>query len=926
MAEEESRENPPPKLGWLGKIAMLGLIRPRATIALSVLVLIGCSLYASNMPVSTSRYDLVSPDNPFQARLLSFFDRFGYPDALVMVVTGGTPEARRKAVDELSTAYEEMPELKGRVLGRVKADQVAELMLLAKPESLRELRNRFDDEPADLIEGGIPRFVSAISGQLEAGLEGGGERAPPAPEGAPVPPESIPPPQAPPGGAKPENQLRDGMKHLATMLRALDTQLAGGDALATLPGFGNIEVAQDGSMDDEGYLISDDGTYHLVALFPELPGDEGHEVKPMVDEVRAVRDGIELGDGVEANLTGLPALVADELVIVKRGILQTSTATTVAILVLLLIAFRSFRYTVLSLLPLGVGVVLTLAATKGIFGGLNLVTSTFVPVLLALGIDFGVYVLSRYGELVRQGESTDVAIRGALAKAGPGMLIGAVTTMMAFLMTTTIEFTAYSELGIITAAGLALMLGVTFLLLPALIFSAGRGKNIRSPELRGMTRLPGLIRKGKYVLPATGLLVAAGFAAFVPRLDFNARYFDFMPDDTESASALRAIEFDKSMSPVLASTPTNGVEEAREVAAKLRDLPSVASVQTATDMLPALDDQGLNALRQGFEGTRDPDFDKLRNRERSTKALASELTDLIDLLDEVAFGLRQAGDKLSVQALENAKKEAQKLKKRLDGLPDDAPAFDEAERQMAALLERSWNTGRAVAKRGHYAPTDLPSVFEARFMSQDGTGLAVYSTPAGNIWDAKTAEVFAEEVTSVAPETSGMAVSIHEHMRMIREGFRTSTLLSGAFVIVILLAGFRKVFDAALASIPVMFGVCIMLGTMALIGMDFDVANVVSVPLILGVGVDAGAHMMHRWRHSADANGGVANLDEVIRGTGSAVLMASLTTASGFAALVLGDYGGMKTLGTSMSIGIFGCLVASLLVLPAVLVALKKAE
>ncbi len=927
MAEDERRDDPPPKLGWLGKIAMLGLVRPRVTIALSVLVLIGCALYAANMPVSTSRYELVSPDNPFQARLLRFFDKFGYPDALVLVVEGGTPEARREAVDKLTDAYEQVPELRGRVLGRVKADQVAELMLLAKPESLRELRSRFDDEPADLIEGGIPRFVSAISGQLEAGLQGGGgDRAPPSPDDDPTPPEGTPPPAAPPGGAQPENQLKEGMTHLASMLRALDTQLAGGDALATLPGFGDIEVAKDGSVDDEGYLVSDDGTYHMVAMFPDLPGDEGHEVKPMVDKVRAIRDGIALGDGVEANLTGLPALVADELVIVKRGIVQTSAATTIAILLLLLIAFRSIRYTVLSLLPLGVGVVLTLAATKGIFGGLNLVTSTFVPVLLALGIDFGVYVLSRYGELVREGESTDVAIRGALAKAGPGMLIGAVTTMMAFLMTTTIEFTAYSELGIITAAGLALMLGVTFLLLPALIFTAGRGKNIQSPELRGMTHLPGIIRGGKYILPAAGVIVAVGFGVFIPRLDFNARYFDFMPDETESAGALKVIEFDKSMSPVLASTPTQGVEEARELAAKLRDLPSVASVQTATDMLPSLDDEGLKALREGFEGTRDPDFNKLRNRKRSTKTLASKLTDLIDLLDEVAFGLRQADDKASLKALEGAKAEAEKLKKRLDGLPDDAPAYAEAERQMAALLERSWNTGRAVAKRGHYAPTDLPSVFEARFMSEDGTGLAVYSTPAGNIWDAKTAETFAKEVTSVAPETSGMAVTIHEHMRMIREGFRMSSLLSGAFVVIILLVGFRSLHDAAFAAIPVVIGVCIMLGTMALIGMDFDVANIVSLPLILGVGIDAGAHMMHRWRHSANENGGVADLDEVIRGTGSAVLMASLTTASGFAALVLGDYGGMKTLGTSMSIGIFGCLVASLLVLPALLVALKKAR
>jgi predicted RND superfamily exporter protein len=117
-----------------------------------------------------------------------------------------------------------------------------------------------------------------------------------------------------------------------------------------------------------------------------------------------------------------------------------------------------------------------------------------------------------------------------------------------------------------------------------------------------------------------------------------------------------------------------------------------------------------------------------------------------------------------------------------------------------------------------------------------------------------------------------------------------------------------------------------MLGAMGLLGLDFDVANVVALPLITGIGVDSGAHMMHRWRESANKGGGVADLDDMIRGTGAAVVMASMTTATGFAALMLGDYGGMRTLGESMTIGVLGCLIASVLVLPALLVLLKKAR
>ena len=160
----------------------------------------------------------------------------------------------------------------------------------------------------------------------------------------------------------------------------------------------------------------------------------------------------------------MPALGVDELSTVEKGLMQSSWATTLAILLLLYGAFRSLRYTVLTLLPLGIGLVITLAAVLPTFGGLNLVTSSFVPVLLALGIDFGVYVLSRYGEQVRAGDSPKLAIVQAIKLAGPGVVIGSATTVMAFLLTTRTEFTAYSQLGFIVSMGLLFMVLATFII------------------------------------------------------------------------------------------------------------------------------------------------------------------------------------------------------------------------------------------------------------------------------------------------------------------------------------------------------------------------------------------------------------------------------------------------------------------------------
>ncbi len=897
--------------GLLSSIAAIGIRRPWITLGIAAVILTICAAIAWDMPISTSRYKLMSADHPYQARMINFFDRFGFPDSMVVLITGAEAEDRRKVVDRFSELLEQEPELEGRVLGRVGLDQVAELALLMQPDAISQLRDRLGEQAVtELIEGGLPAWIRTVNAEMSKGLDDEDEEDPTKGPDAGNPPDA--------------KQARKAMLALAKVLRAIDAQLAGDNPMRELPRLdGGKDAPKELNIDAKGYVIGEQGKYHVIALFPELPGAEGFQVKPLVTKVRRLRDQVVKGTGVDARVTGLPALVADELAVVSRGIKQTSVATTLGILLLLYVAFRSFRYTILALLPLGLGVVLTLAVVRQLYGGLNLITSSFISVLLALGIDFGVYVLSRYGEQVRAGSSPQQAIRGALAKAGPGMIIGAVTTIMAFMMTTTTEFTAYSQLGVITSLGLALMLGITLVALPALIWLAGRGREIRSPELPGLGRLPAKMRKGSTFIVAVAAVLVALSAMTWSRIKFNPRYFDFLPKETESAWGLRHIEKDKSLSPVQAGVGAESVEEARQLAARLRKLPAVGAVQTATDALPKLDAERLAKLRASFSGKPVPSFAKLRTRKRSNKELSEAVLELVDTLDEVALAMRQADMKLD--ALNEVKKAAKQLHDRAKALPDNK-ALEQAEQRLANILERAWLTAQRVATRGKYLPTDLPAVFKARFMSKDGKALAVYANPAGDIWHEPTAKKFASDLSAVAPNMAGIAMNIYEHIRMIKEGFTRASILSASLVLLVLLAGFRKLFDALLALVPVAIGVAWMLGAMGALGLHFDVANVVVVPLILGIGIDAGAHMVHRWRQSADENGGVAKLDELIRGTGAAVLLASLTTATGFSALMIGDYGAMKSLGLSMTIGIGACLLSSMLVLPALLLLLKKAR
>jgi predicted RND superfamily exporter protein len=895
--------------GLLAAVADFSLRYPKRSLIMAAVLLCACAAIALTLEINTSRFELVASDHPHQAKLLRFFDDFGYPDAMALVVTSGSEAERRRVVDELTDQLEAVPELNHRVLGRIRPEVVAEVLLLQRPDALSQIRTQLGDtgEVAALVEGGLPAWIAAVEAKISAGLED-------ADEGGDA--------TAPPNAAQ-SAMAEQGLGALALMLEMLDGALSGSDPLRELPPLGDEELPPGVGVDKAGYLVGGDGSYNLVALFPGLPGPEVRQVKPLVDRIRAVRDGIELGP-VDAKLTGLPALVTDELQVLYRGLTQTSIATVVGIILLLFLAFRSKRYTVLALMPLGVGILLTLAVTRIGWGQLNLITTSFIPVLLALGIAVAVFILNRYGEYVRAGKSARESIRGAVTGAGPGILIATITTVLAFLTLATTEFTAYAELGIITAVGLLLMLAATFLLLPALLWVAGRGREVSSPELPGVKKIPGFVRaRAKLILVVATLLVAAS-APFWGEVSFNARYFDFLPESTESAQALNRIERDSSVSPIHVGVKADSVEQARQLASKLRELPAVAAVQTPSDLLPPLNEEKLAALRAGFAGIdRQPDFEALRERKRTTQEVVERLRDLGDALDEVAYALRQA--EMSTKSVDRAKRTCSALRTKVGNMKSTA-AIAQVETGAANLLERAWTTARNVSKRGGYTPADLPPVFRARFASLDGTSLAVYANPAGNIWDSETSTTFRDQVATVAPEAAGMAVNICEHIRMIKEGFMRAGIMSGACVLLVLLAGFRRIVHAALALVPVVIGFCWTLGIMGLAGIAIDVANVTVLPLILGIGIDAGAHMIHRWRQSREDNGGVADLARIIRGTGAAVLLASLTTAVGFAALMTGEYGAMRSLGLVMTIGIGCCLLASLIVLPAVLLVLRKAK
>lgn len=934
-------------------LAELGLRRPVLLIVIVGLVMAAAGVLVPSLGVSTSRTSLVSEEDPQQALLLDFYERFGRPEHAVFLVSGGDEAQRRAVVDRLQTALEAEPQFAGRVLGHVQAEAIAPILLLQQPRALVELRRQLPPgtDLAKLIESGLPGWLGLLEkqiyGQLEdadpeeeedegdeegttADEEGSEENEDAdepadtkAPSDAKAPSPTLAAPVVPPDPAALARQADEGLRRLALLASVLEAVLAGEDPMSRLPELSGFD-AQPG-LDPRGYLVTAAGDGHLVLVFPDLPSDEGVEVAPVVERMRAIRDEV-LADapaGLTADLTGTPALSADELEILKYGLQMSTVATTLGIGLLCFLLFRSLRQTIIALIPLLPGMVGTLAVVRLLYDDLNLVTSSFVAVLMGLGIDFSVHAISRFNEELRAGKTAPEAVRASMVLTGPGVLTGAVVTAAAFLTSATTDFTAFSELGIVVALGLMIVVGCTFLLLPA-ILRQPKGALRVPPEPPGLRAVPGLARKLRWPLTLASVAAAVAGAVTLPRVGFNPRYFDFLPQTTESSRALDRLEYDPVASPVFANLRADSIEQSRTMAAQLRALDSVAGVQAPSDLLPPLDAESLAALRAGFEGLAAPSFDALAARSTTAPQLVTAVSGVIDALDESRLAMTQAG--MPTAGMDAALGAFKALRERAKGLDDAGRArLATLEAQAAALLRPAWQTATAVAERGAYAPSDLPPLFARRYVSKDGQLLALYAVPAGSFWERDVAERFRLDMVTIDPKVSGLATVHVRHGEIVMEGFRRAALMAGVLVLLLLALDFRSLRDACLALVPTIIGWLWMTGLMVVFGLRFDVANVVSMPLVLGIGIAFGVHMMHRCREEEQEGRPMEErLDRVVRGTGGAIAVAALTTMVGFGGLMIAAHGGMKSFGSLMMLGIGLCLLSTVLVLPALLLVIRR--
>jgi hopanoid biosynthesis associated RND transporter like protein HpnN len=615
--------------------------------------------------------------------------------------------------------------------------------------------------------------------------------------------------------------------------------------------------------------------------------------------------------GVRARLTGSVVLQTEELDAVRGQAAMAGLASFLLVSAILFLALRSLRLILATLLTLAMGLACTAGFAALAIGHLNMISVTFAVLFIGLGVDFGIHFTLRYREARSAGSDHPGALGDAAREVGSSLVLCALTTAIGFYAFIPTGYVGVAELGVISGTGMFISLLASLTVLPALM-SVGR-REARDPGPQGFqtldVTLPSFPIRQPRVVCAVAALLAIGALALIPRLDFDANPLRVRDPGVESVRTFDELVEEGEVNPWRIEVLAPDLAEADDLSARLRELGSVDRALTLSDYVP--DDQEAKLLILEdvslFLGL----------------PLVGELRDPPDLDEQIQSMERL---RVAVAGLESEQESApivesaRRLGATLDRFVEEArdPASGAAavaaleKSLVGAILERLERLELALTA-SRVTLADLPGVVRERMIGADGRArIEVY--PAGNLNDDAVLERFVGEVRSVTPDATGVSVYMLESARVIvaalQQAFASALVLIAALVWLI----WRSLRDLALVMAPLILAGLLTGAVSVLAGLPINFADVIVLPLLLGIGVDSGIHLVHRHRAAIDPQG-----DLLATSTSRAVFWSALTTIASFGSLAFASHRGLASLGQLLTLGIALVLIVNLMVLPALI-------
>jgi hopanoid biosynthesis associated RND transporter like protein HpnN len=851
-----------------------------------------------------NRDNLVGANQKYQRAFLAYKTEFPQQDDLAVVVESDKPEKNRQFIERLGARLEAETGLFTNLLFNNDLKMLGSKALLLVPEEdLGELRNQLRAYQPFIEKFSQTTNLVSFFGEVNTLFR-----------------------TAPSETNAQTESLIQALPALERIVSQADTGLR----LAGAPPSPGITALFDptGQAQNDIYITYDSGRIFVLTVQPrdiaplatagdtekaqeDFNGKCIRRLRALVAEIQAEVPGLNVG------VTGLSVLDYDEM---EQSQKDTMLASVVSLILCALIFIYGYQETgrpVKATICLLVGLAYTLAFATLTIGHLNVLTITFVPMLVGLAIDFGVHLITRYEEELRRGRTEEAALTKAIVFTGQGIFTGAFTTAGAFLAMGFTHFKGIQEMGIICGSGLLICLVPMMTLLPVLLLR-GRQNVIDTEHVelaKGRARIERLWLDRPVLVMALTVVLCALAATQLHKVYFDYNLLQMQSKGLPSVDTDEKLVHSAGQSLLSGAVIADSIDQAVSLERQITNLPSVASVRSMAGFLNENQTQKLRIIGQiknDLSTLRFPPPDPAR---ANLAALSGTLYSLYGYCGAAIDEIGTNAPSLTGQ-LQSLRAAIERLRK--DMLQGDAAEWEVHSKKLAEFQQALFNdlreTFESLENQDNSSPLraqDLPPAMRNMFIGVTGKFLLMVF-PKQDAWQRDNQEEFIRELRTVDQDITGMPVQLYYYTELLKNSYEQAALYSLGAIILLVLFHFRSLSSLILALLPVAIGSVWLGGLMGAFHIPFNPANIMTLPLVIGIGVTNGIHILNRFAEEQHPS-------ILARSTGKAVLVSGLTAIAGFGSLMLGRHRGIQSLGFVMAIGITTCMIAALTLLPALL-------
>jgi hypothetical protein len=649
----------------------------------------------------------------------------------------------------------------------------------------------------------------------------------------------------------------------------------------------------------EGRKLPADQLRHFIEVQPTLDFSElqpGHKATEGIHRAAADLD-LRGKYGATVDLTGQVPMNDDQFSVIRQSAVRDTLTAVLGVLIVLWLALRSWKIICAVFFSLMVGLAVTAAIGLAMVGSFNLISIAFFVLFVGLGVDFGIQFSVRYRTERYEHHGLHEALRCAARKAGDPLALAAAATAVGFFSFLPTSYRGLSELGLIAGCGMLIAFLCSITLVPAMLALLNPAGEAAAVGFRSLAPLDDFLQRHRIAVIAGTILVVLAATPLLLHLPFDFNPVDLQAPNSPSVVTYRELQRDPQTGGNDAEVLAPSLEQADATARRLAALPGVSRVLTLSNFIPTEQEQKIAALKAASQrlGT-------ALNPPQQMPAPSDQ--DNVAAIQRAAKDLTQAAGHASGPSADSARHVSDLLKRLASA---DTSVRAKAEAALVPPLTYDLDRLRKSLAPETVTTSTLPPNLVRDWVLPDGRA-RVQALPKGDPNDTSVLRNFATAVLRAEPTATGTAVSYYESGRTITTAFIEAAVLALVAIAILLFIALRRVSDVLLTLVPLLLAGAVTLEICVLDGLALNFANIIALPLLLGVGVAFKIYYIMAWR---------AGKTGLLQSTLTrAVVFSAMTNAIAFGSMWASNYPGMSSMGKLMALALVCTMAAAVLFQP----------